>query len=184
MMRRRQLCSAGVTLLAAPPAHAQYSQWPDWLGSYAGALRFYRSIPLEDIYPPPRNPHLDLDDRAPFGVQFAIRAVDGLSVIWLRIDGGPMQTSEAGETLRFGTLIDGVALLGSADARPAPRSATLTVGPDLMSTEALFSHSDGSFWRRHFTARFLKDGVDVIVWVFDAAGTRARTWRGSAVRRD
>jgi hypothetical protein len=24
----------------------------------------------------------------------------------------------------------------------------------------------------------------VIVWVFDAAGTRARTWRGSAVRDD
>ena len=27
-------------------------------------------------------------------------------------------------------------------------------------------------------------GADVIVWVFDAAGTRARTWRGSALRDD
>ena len=76
-------------------------------------------------------------------------------------------------------LVDGVALLASADARPAPRSATLTVRRDLFSVEALFTHADGSFWRRHFTARFLPDGVDVIVWVFDAAGTRAPArWRG------
>jgi hypothetical protein len=184
MMERRQLFSAGATLLVAPAAHAQYSPLPDWLGTYSGAMRFYRSIPLEDIYPPPRNPHVDLDDRAPFGAQFAIRAVDGVGVIWLRIDGGPMQTSERGETLRFGALIDGVALLASADAKPAPRSATLTVRPDLFSIEALFTHSDGSFWRRHFTARFTPAGVDMIVWVFDAAGTRARTWRGAAVRRD
>jgi hypothetical protein len=80
-------------------------------------------------------------------------------------------------------VIDGVASLASADAKPAPRLATLTVRPDLFSVEALFAHSDGSFWRRHFTTRFLADGIDVIVWVFDAAGTRARTWRGSAVRR-
>ena len=183
-MRRRALFSAGAALLLAPPARAQYSVWPDWLGAYSGALSFYRSIPLEDIYPPPKNPNVDLDNRAPFGVQFAIRVVDGIGVIWLRIDGGPMQTSERGETLRFGTLIDGVALLASADAKPAPRSATLTVRRDLFSVEALFTHSDGSFWRRHFTVRFLKEGVDVIVWVFDAAGTRARTWRGSAVRKD
>ena len=182
--RRRAVCGAGASLLIAPAARAQYPQWPDWLGNYSGALRFYRSIPLEDIFPPPKNPHVDLDDRAPFGAQFTASAAEDVGTIWLRIDGGPMQTSSNGETLRFGALIDGVALLSSADAKPTPRSATLTVGPDLVSTEALFSHSDGSFWRRHFTARFLKDGVDVIVWVFDAAGTRARTWRGSAVRRD
>jgi hypothetical protein len=168
----------------APPARAQHVLRPDWLGIYAGALQFYRSIPLEDIYPPPKEPHVDFDDRTPFGMQFAVRATDDVGVIWLRIDGGPMQTSEKGETLRFGALVDGVAQLASADAKPMPRSATLTVRPDLFSIEALFSHADGSFWRRHFTARFLPAGIDVIVWVFDAAGTRARTWRGAAVKRD
>ena len=93
-----------------------------------------------------------------------------------------MQTAEAGETLRFGPPIDGFAPLIGMQARPAPRSASLTVRPDALGTEALFNHADGSFWRRHFTARFLADGIDVIVWVFDAAGTRARRWRGSAVR--
>ena len=93
----------------------------------------------------------------------------------------PSQSSFA---LRFGALVDGVALLASADARPAPRSATLTVRSDMFSIEALFSHADGSFWRRHFTVRFMPDRIEVIVWVFDAAGTRARTWRGAAVRWD
>ena len=76
-----------------------------------------------------------------------------------------MQTAERGELLRFGTVVDGVALLVSSDARPAPRSATLTVRRDLFSVEALFTHADGSFWRRHFTARFLPDGVDVSIGV-------------------
>ena len=59
----------------------------------AAPLRFYRSIPLEDIYPPPEHPHVDLDDPAPFAVYFSIRAEDGGAVVWLRIDGGPMQTA-------------------------------------------------------------------------------------------
>ena len=63
-----------------------------------------------------------------------------------------------------------------------PRSATLTVGRDLLSTEALFAHADGSFWRRHFTVRFTASGGDLILWIFDAAGTRARTWRGTSVK--
>ncbi len=178
--RRRALGAAGALLLLAPAARAQ---WPDWLGSYSGALRFHRSIPLEDIFPPPKNPRVDLDDRTPFGVQFAVSAAEEVGTTWLRIDGGPMQTSRDGEALRFGALIDGVALLASTDAKPSPRSATLTVRPDYFGTEALFVHADGSFWRRHFTARFTPGGADMIVWVFDAAGTRARTWRGSAVRR-
>jgi hypothetical protein len=171
--RRRLLAGAAATLVMRPPAEAQ-GPWPHWLGAYVGALQFYRSIPLEDIYPPPSNPRLDHDDRTPFGAQFDIRAVGSEGVIWLRLDGGPMLTAERGETLRFGPLIDAV---------PAPRSATLTLRADLFSTEALFSHADGSFWRRHFTARFTPAGVDLIVWVFDAAGTRARTWRGTATRR-
>jgi len=61
--------------------------------------------------------------------------------------------------------------------RRLPCSATCS------ATEALFAHSDGSFWRRHFTVRFTPAGGDVILWVFDAAGTRARTWRGSSVKR-
>jgi len=173
-----------MTLGLSTGAQGQSGLWPEWLGRYAGALRFYSSIPLEDIYPPPAHPHVDLDDTAPFAVYFSIRAEDGGGVVWLRIDGGPMQTAEQGETLRFGPPIDGFAKLIGAQARPVPRSATLTVRPDSLGTEALFSHADGSFWRRHFNVRFTPAGADVIVWVFDAAGTRARAWRGAAVRRD
>ena len=64
-----------------------------------------------------------------------------------------------------------------------PRSASVTVRPNQLGTEALFTHADGSFWRRYFTATFTPAGADVILWVFDATGTRARTWRGSTVRR-
>jgi hypothetical protein len=184
MMARRQLLGAGASVLLASNAPAQSGLWPEWLGSYTGAMRFYRSIPLEDIYPPPVHPHVDLDDPQPFAVYFTIRAEDGAAVVWLRIDGGPMQTTYQGETLRFGSLTDGFAALTGAEAQPAPRSASLTVRPDSLGTEALFSHADGSFWRRHFNARFTPTGADVIVWVFDAAGTRARTWRGSVVRSD
>jgi hypothetical protein len=182
--RRRAMGAAGVSLLLASSIRAQDDPWRDRIGTYVGALSFYRSIPLQDIFPPPKNPQVDHDDRAPFGLQFAIRPTDGFEVVWLRIDGGPMQTSEQGETLRFGKLVDGVALMGSADGHPTPRSATLTVRSELIGTEALFSHADGSFWRRHFTVRFMPDRIEVIVWVFDAAGTRARTWRGAAVRWD
>jgi hypothetical protein len=191
--RRRAIGAAGLSLLLlAPNAQAQTgAQGPDRdglpadrLGTYLGAVSFYRSIPLMDIFPPPKNPPPDVEDRTPISVQFAIRSTNGLGAVWLRIDGGPMLTSEQGELLRFGALTDGVALLASADANPTPRSALLTVRPDSMGTEALFSHADGSFWRRHFTVRFSPDRIDLIVWVFDAAGTRARTWRGTAVRWD
>src|SRR5580765_7159293 len=74
MILRRPLLGAGACLLLAPSARAQYSQWPDWLGAYAGTLSFYRSIPLEDIYPPPATPHVDPDDLMPFAVYFSIRA--------------------------------------------------------------------------------------------------------------
>lgn len=171
------------TLPLGRPAAAQSGLWPEWLGDYAGALSFYRSIPLEDIYPPPEHPHVDLDDPRPFAVWFALSLEDQNPVVWLRIDGGPMETSEDGETLRFGLMDKGVALLTATQGRPRPRSASLTARPDWVGTEALFSFADGSFWRRHFTARFKPGGADVIVWVFDAAGTRARTWRGSTVKR-
>ena len=183
MIGRRILLGAGAAFLPALAARAQSGLWPEWIGSYDGAARFYRSIPLEDIYPPPKEPHVDLDDPAPFGVHFEIRTIDGLPAIRLRIDSGPMQTTESGELLVFGPLIDGVAVLASNESRHGPRSATLTVGRDLLGTEALFAHADGSFWRRHFTVRFTPTGGDIILWVFDAAGTRARTWRGSAVKR-
>lgn len=184
MIGRRPLLAGAAATLATPSPTVAQEPWSPWLGAYVGALQFYRSIPLEDIYPPPKNPRQDLDDRTPFGAQFEIRAAGSEGVIWLRLDGGPMLTAERGETLRFGPLVGGVALLASADAAPAPRSATLTLRPDLFSTEALFSHADGSLWRRHFTARFSPASVDLIVWVFDAAGTRARTWRGRAAKRD
>ena len=73
----------------------------------------------------------------------------------------------------------------AAGGAPAPTPRGLAgrapgdLAPGSLGTEALFSHADGSFWRRHFNARFTPAGGDVIVWVFDAAGTRARTWRGA-----
>ena len=137
MIGRRSLLGAGAALFAAPDALAQSGLWPEWLGSYSGAIRFYRSIPLEDIYPPPEHPHVDLDDPAPYAVYFSIRVEDGGAVVWLRIDGGPMQTADAGETLRFSPLIAGVASLLNAHGRATPRSATLTVRPDSLGTEAL-----------------------------------------------
>ena len=196
--RRRAMAAAGASLLLlAPTAQSQVGAQvlaldgprsdglrSDRLGTYLGAVGFYRSIPLMDIFPPPKNPPADLEDRTPIGVQFAIRSTNGFGTIWLRIDGGPMMTSERGETLRFGALVGGVARLASVDANPPPRAATLTVQSNSIGTEALFNHADGSFWRRHFTVRFSPDRIDLIVWVFDAAGTRARTWRGAAVRWD
>jgi hypothetical protein len=179
-VRRRALLLAAAPLVIA--ARAQSGLRPEWLGSYAGALRFHRSLPLEDIYPPPREPHVDVDDTAPFAAYFSIRAEEDGMAVWLRIDGGPMQTSTDGETLRFGPPSAGVARLTRARARPEPRAATMTLQPDSFGTEALFAFADGSFWRRHFNARFTPTGADLIVWVFDAHGTRARTWRGSAMR--
>ena len=82
----------------------------------------------------------------------------------------------------FATPFGGVAPLLASLGPSGPRSATLTVGRDLLGTEALFVHADGSFWRRHFTVRFTETGGDLILWIFDAAGTRARTWRGSSVK--
>jgi hypothetical protein len=182
MIGRRALLGAAVFVPAI--AHAQASLLPAWIGAYDGAARFYRSIPLEDIYPPPKDPHVDRDSPAPFGVHFEIRTLDDLPAVRLRIDSGPLQTAAGGELLQFGPLIDGVAVLAASEAKHGPRSATLTVGRDLLSTEALFAHADGSFWRRHFTVRSIPGGGDIILWVFDAAGTRARTWRGSSAKRE
>ena len=179
---RRLFLSAAAPFLALP-ALAQSGVMADWLGTYSGTLAFYGSLPLEDIYPPPANPHVDRDDRTPFGIAFGLRQEDDGTAVWLRIDGGPMQTAAAGETLHFGPVVAGLARLVGADARPAPRDATLTVRPDSLGTEALFAYSDGSFWRRHVNMRFTPSGADMIVWVFDASGTRARTWRGSAIKQ-
>ena len=101
----------------------------------------------------------------------------------MRISDGPMQTADAGETLHFGALSAGVANLAGSEASTTLRAATLLVRPDLLGTEALFSHADGNFWRRHLNLKFTASGAEVILWVFDAEGTRARTWRGEVVRR-
>ncbi len=179
---RRLFLSAAAPFLALP-TFAQSGVWAGWLGTYSGTLAFYGSLPLEDIYPPPARPHVDRDDRAPFGVAFGLRQEEGDTMVWLRIDDGPMQTAAAGETLRFGPVVSGLAKLVGADAKPPPRDATLTVRPDSLGTEALFAYADGSFWRRHVNMRFTPAGADMIVWVFDAAGTRAREWRGSAIKQ-
>jgi hypothetical protein len=183
VLARRSLLMVAASV-AVSTARAQSRLAEDWLGLYVGTIRFYGSIPLEDIYPPPAHPHVDFDEPSPLATQFSIHLQeDGTASVWLRIDGGPMQTAERGEKLYFGPLAGGVADLARADAKPAPRSATLIVRPDSLGIEALFSYADGSFWRRHFYVRFTPAGADLIVWVFDAAGTRARTWRGIATRQ-
>jgi hypothetical protein len=123
MMARRQFLGAGATLLIVSDARAQSGLGPEWLGSYAGVVRFYRSIPLEDIYPPPEHPHVDLDSPAPLAVYFSIRVEDGCAVAWLRIDGGPMQTTYRGETLRFAPLAGGFATLIGAPPFQRPLHA-------------------------------------------------------------
>src|SRR5262245_3572885 len=100
MIGRRLLLLAPLPIACA--AQAQSGLWPEWLGDFAGAMRFHGSIPLEDIYPPPAHPHVDNEDLTPFAVYLSIRSDEGMSSVWLRIDGGPMQTSDQGETLRFG----------------------------------------------------------------------------------
>lgn len=178
-MRRRGFLLGGAPFVAT--ARAQSGLFPEWLGAYAGAVRFYRSIPLEDVVPPPQHPHVDTEDPAPFGVYFSISTEEKGAAVWLRIDGGPMQTTTDGETLHFGPIAADFAQLTSAQAKPAPKTANLILRPDSLGTEALFAFADGSFWRRHFNARFTRAGADLILWVFDAHGTRARTWRGSAL---
>lgn len=183
MLDRRTFLVVGTGLAAASPApraRAQLTPIPaEWLGRYDGAARFYRSIPLEDIYPPPKEPHVERDDPAPFAVHVELALAESRPEIRLRIDGGPLQTADGGEILRFATPFGGIAPMLASLGAHGPRSATLTVGRDLVGTEALFVHADGSFWRRHFTVRFTATGGDLILWIFDAAGTRARTWRGS-----
>ena len=56
--------------------------------TYAGTARFYRSIPLEDIVPPPKVPREEFDDGMPVALQFAVRSVDDRPAVWRRIDGG------------------------------------------------------------------------------------------------
>lgn len=179
MITRRTLLGASALLPLASAARAHPGLRPGWLGRYDGSVSLHGMLPLEDADRPAGNPQAP----RPFAIHFEIRAEIPGPEIWLRIDDDMLQTSESGETLRFAPLIDGVALLASAESAYPPRSATLTVRPELLSTEALFVHADGSFWRRHFTVRFRDGGGDVILWVFDAAGTRARTWRGSSTRR-
>ena len=89
----RSLLGAGATFLPAPTRAPSPACGRNGSAATTGAARFYRSIPLEDIYPPPAHPHVDPDDPAPFAVYFTIRAEDGAADVWLRIDGGPMQTA-------------------------------------------------------------------------------------------
>jgi len=51
------------------------------------------------------------------GAAFGLRQENGDTMVWLRIDGGPMQTTTAGETLRFGPVGSGLAKLVGAGTR-------------------------------------------------------------------
>ncbi|MFZ5779090.1 MAG: hypothetical protein ACOY4R_02635 [Pseudomonadota bacterium] len=183
MIHRRALLGASALLPLAAAAQAHPGLRPGWPGRYHGEVRLHGVLPLEGADLPSGNPATGAGANKPFAIHFEIRAEIPGPEIWLRMDDGMLQTPEAGETLRFAPLIDGVAVLASAESAYPPRSATLTVQPELLSTEALFVHADGTFWRRHFTVRFRDGGGDVIFWVFDAAGTRARTWRGTSSKR-
>ena len=92
-----------------------------------------------------------------------------------------METTTEDETQHFGPIMAVFARFISAQAKPEPKSATMILRPASLGTEARFVFADGSFWRRHFNARFTKAGAALVFCVFDANGTRARTWRGSAL---
>jgi hypothetical protein len=152
--RRRALGAAGASLLLAS-ASARSVRRGRLDRRLLRALSFYRSIPLEDIYPPPKEPHVDLDDRAPFRRAVSIRADRRLVLIWLRIDGGRCRPPNAAKRCGFGPLIDGVACWPRRKATRTPRSCDAHRAARPVRREALFAHADGSFWRRHFTVRFL-----------------------------
>lgn len=179
-MRRRDLLLASAPLLSSSAAWGGTGMRNAWLGTWHGVIVFHRSLPLVDVYPPPTKAHVETDDRSPIGFEVTLAATEGLVTVRTRIDGGPMQTGRDGETLSFARLPGGSGQV--AQAQPDTATALLTVHPDAVGTEALLQHSDGSFWRRHINLRFFGDRAEVIVWVFDAEGTRARTWRGEALR--
>ena len=182
-MRRRALLLATVPLLVPSAARAEAGLREAWLGTWRGPITFRRSLPLIDIYPPPSKPHVEIDDRSPIGFDMTLAADGGRPTVRTCIDGGPMRTAREGETLAFAAVSDGIARLAQTEPRTAPHHALLTVRPDAVGTEALFRHSDGSFWRRHINLRFMGEKAEVILWVFDAEGTRARTWCGEARQR-
>ena len=181
LIARRLVLIAGGSILAVNGAFAQVRD--DWLGVYEGTIAFRRSLPLEDIQSPSSVPKPDPDDRKPIVIRLQLRREGGGIAINMRISDGPMQTADAGETLHFDALSAGVANLAGSEASTTLRAATLLVRSDSLGTEALFSHADGNFWRRHLNLKFTPSGAEVILWVFDAEGTRARTWRGEVVRR-
>jgi hypothetical protein len=186
-MRRRALLAGMGPLLVAGAARAEPSLRDAWLGTWRGSIVFRRSLPLEDVYPPPRTPKAETDDKKPILFEMTLSAKGGQPTVCTRIDGGPMQTMGDGETLIFASLTDGAAALaegathGSATS-PFLMAASLTARPDAVGTETLYRHADGNFWRRHINLRFVPGKAEVIVWVFDAEGTRARTWRGEAFK--
>ena len=186
-MRRRALLGGAGPLLVAGAAGAQPDLRDAWLGTWRGSVVFHRSLPLEDVYPPPRTPKVETDDKKPIAFEMTLSAKGGQPTVRTRIDGGPMRTAGNGETLIFASLTDGAASL--ADSAPSGNAtppslmaASLTARADAVGTEALFRHADGSFWRRHINLRFVPGKAEVIVWVFDAEGTRARTLRGDAFK--
>ncbi len=181
LITRRLLLIAGGSILASNNAFAQVRD--EWLGVFEGAITFHRSLPLEDIQPSSSDPKPDPDDRRPIAIRLKLRREGDGITINMRISDGPMQTADAGETLHFGAPSGGTASLAGSEASTTLRAATLLVRQDSLGTEALFSHADGNFWRRHLNLKFTPAGAEVILWVFDAEGTRARTWRGEVVRR-
>lgn len=132
-----------------------------WLGYFSGTVRF-------DTAFPPRAYFLNRDESdslpsggPPIRVNLAIGDDEGGSSLWLAIAGGPMKTGPDGETLQSG------------------RSMRLENGKLL--TETQFKQSDGGAWWRYVTLSPAADGLEVLIWVFDASG--ARSWSG-LVRRE
>jgi hypothetical protein len=102
-------------------ARAQSGLWPEWLGSLCRAPALLSLDPARGHLSAAGQSACRRRRSTPFAVYFSIRAEDGGTAVWLRIDGGPMQTAFDGETLRFGPMMAGVAKLVSAQARPEPR---------------------------------------------------------------
>jgi hypothetical protein len=166
-------------LLGATLARAEPGLRSGWLGTWRGSIGFRRSLPMTDILLEAAPPQVETEDRAPIAFETTLEMVGLMPQVRTRIEGGPMRIVGQPETLLFAPPSDGVSQL-AGPPRSSPHAALLTVRPGVVGTEALFRHADGSFWRRHVTLRFGDDVAEVLVWVFDAEGTRARTWRGEA----
>ncbi len=120
---------------------AQSNRWTEWLSAPTpGTARFYRSIPLEDIVPPPasRASHMATVRLRPPGSRGTQRRRQAGHFAANRRRSDADRRRQRDDVLR--SLAGGVALLIRRRPGDAPL-ASLTVRPNQLGTEALFTHA-------------------------------------------